>query len=69
MGIDSELAVNEVDEELICSICRGILEDPVEIKDCEHMFCDGCIRPSIQEKNQIKLHVLRNNFIFFCNYL
>ena len=54
MGIYFDLAVNEVDQELICSICAGILENPVEIKDCQHMFCEGCIRRWMQESDQIK---------------
>ena len=55
MGIDSELMDAKVDEEFICSICTEILENPVEIKDCEHIFCDECIRPWIQERDQIEI--------------
>ena len=52
MGIDLDLAVSQVDEEFVCVICQDILLNPVEIKGCEHIFCDGCIRGSIQERDQ-----------------
>ena len=55
MGIDLDLAVSQVDEEFVCVICQDILLNPVEIKGCEHIFCDGCIRGSIQERDQIKI--------------
>ena len=31
MGFDSSRFVDEVDAELICSICHGILEDPRQV--------------------------------------
>jgi len=31
MGYDSARFVDEVDAELICSICHGILEDPKQV--------------------------------------
>jgi len=31
MGFDSARFVDEVDAELICSICHGILEDPRQV--------------------------------------
>ena len=65
MGIDSDLAVNEVDGELLCSICTGILENPVEIEECEHMFCEGCIRRWMQERNQIEMPIIFYNQVDF----
>ena len=41
MGIDAERFIN-VNQELICCICTGVLEDPVETP-CHHVFCSKCI--------------------------
>ena len=35
---------SEVDEELICPICSGVLQDPVHTPQCEHAFCRDCIK-------------------------
>jgi len=48
MGIAFDLAVGQVDEEFVCPVCKDILVNPVEIKGCEHVFCDGCIRGALQ---------------------
>lgn len=32
-----------VDEELICPICSGVLQEPVHTPQCEHAFCKKCI--------------------------
>ncbi len=32
---------NDINEELICIICKGVLEDPVWAYHCEHAFCKG----------------------------
>ena len=41
MGIDIERFPG-VSPELICSICAGVLENPVELP-CRHVFCSPCI--------------------------
>lgn len=41
-GICRERFVDEVNEELICSICLQVLLDPVA-DVCEHFFCRTCI--------------------------
>lgn len=43
MGYELERFVGEVDEELLCSICGHVLQDPLQIKDCEHCFCTSCV--------------------------
>lgn len=43
MGYDTQRFTGNVDEEFICSICHGVLEDPVQIAVCEHSFCKLCI--------------------------
>jgi hypothetical protein len=44
MGYDLERIFEAVDEELKCGICFGLLENPVQINDCEHIFCGNCIK-------------------------
>ncbi|PAA90019.1 hypothetical protein BOX15_Mlig006709g3 [Macrostomum lignano] len=43
MGFELARFEGEVDEELICPICGGVLDAPVQAPDCEHTFCTGCI--------------------------
>ncbi|GBL97058.1 E3 ubiquitin-protein ligase NRDP1 [Araneus ventricosus] len=43
MGYDIARFQGEVDEELICPICSGVLEDPLQAPICEHVFCKTCI--------------------------
>ncbi|XP_023164781.1 E3 ubiquitin-protein ligase NRDP1 isoform X3 [Drosophila hydei] len=43
MGYDVNRFQGEVDEELTCPICSGVLEDPLQAVMCEHAFCRGCI--------------------------
>jgi len=52
MGIDTALALDNLDDEFVCAICTDILENPVEISRCEHNFCDSCIRKWIQDKSE-----------------
>jgi len=47
MGIDTALAIGELDADFICAICTDIVQNTV-ITTCEHYFCDSCIRPWIQ---------------------
>ncbi|OWK61455.1 RING finger protein 151 [Lonchura striata] len=42
MGYDIERFVGYVNEGLLCSICRDVLEDPLQAP-CEHAFCSACI--------------------------
>mgnify|MGYP001793854365 CR=1 FL=1 len=42
MGYDIERFVGRVNEGLLCSICRDVLEDPLQAR-CEHAFCSSCI--------------------------
>ncbi|KAH1002211.1 hypothetical protein HUJ04_008322 [Dendroctonus ponderosae] len=43
MGFEINRFQGEVDEELICPICSGVLEDPLQAPECEHVFCKACI--------------------------
>ena len=44
MGYDVARFMGDVDEELLCPICSGVLEDPLQAPECEHAFCMGCIQ-------------------------
>ncbi|XP_054565477.1 E3 ubiquitin-protein ligase NRDP1-like [Eptesicus fuscus] len=43
MGYDVTRFQGDVDEDLICPICGGVLEEPVQAPHCEHAFCNACI--------------------------
>lgn len=43
MGYDLTRFQGDVDEELICPICSGVLEEPLQAVACEHAFCRACI--------------------------
>ena len=43
MGYDTTRFTCSVDEELLCAICKSVLEDPLQAPACEHAFCAGCI--------------------------
>lgn len=42
MGYDTDRFITPVHDDLTCSICRDVLEDPVQAP-CEHAFCRSCI--------------------------
>ena len=50
MGYEIECFQCTVDEELICSVCNGVLEDPVQAQSCEHSFCSNCILEWLKEQ-------------------
>ncbi|XP_076286699.1 E3 ubiquitin-protein ligase NRDP1 elgi isoform X1 [Lasioglossum baleicum] len=56
MGFDLTRFQGEVDQELICAICSGVLEDPVQVSnmlqapECEHTFCRTCITEWIKRQ-------------------
>ncbi|GAB1302926.1 E3 ubiquitin-protein ligase NRDP1 [Apodemus speciosus] len=43
MGYDVTRFQGHIDEDLICPICNGVLEEPVQALHCEHAFCKACI--------------------------
>jgi len=43
-----ERARDEVDPDFVCQICHGILDDPKQRSDCEHVFCMPCIQSWLQ---------------------
>lgn len=50
MGYDIECFQCTVDDELICSICNGVLKDPLQAQSCEHSFCSKCISEWLKEQ-------------------
>jgi hypothetical protein len=50
MGYDIERFIKlSINQEFICDICQGILEEPLMIRDCKHLFCCKCIHEYIKE--------------------
>ena len=58
MGYEIGRFEDEVDEELICTICGQVLESPVQIRQCEHCFCSSCVHEWL--KHQAVCPVDRN---------
>ncbi|KAL7299025.1 E3 ubiquitin-protein ligase NRDP1 [Trichogramma pretiosum] len=50
MGFDVARFQGPVDEELVCPICSGVLQDPVQAPACEHAFCKTCINEWISRQ-------------------
>ena len=50
MGYDTGQFEGETPEELICSICTGVLARPVTTH-CDHLFCSECIHDWLRENN------------------
>jgi len=50
MGFEVHLFQCEIDEELICPICSGVLEDPRQAPSCEHAFCSECIKEWLRRR-------------------
>ena len=50
MGWDVDRFPGEVDLELVCCICTGVLEDPVE-SPCRHVFCSRCVKPWVDKNS------------------
>ncbi|KAJ9133242.1 TNF receptor-associated factor 6 [Coniochaeta hoffmannii] len=40
--------VDDVDETLICPICRTPFHEPITTKRCGHTFCTGCLRRAVE---------------------
>ena len=51
MGYELARFVDEVDEELMCSICGQVLESPVQVRQCEHCFCGSCVNEWLKHQS------------------
>ena len=54
MGFDVERFLEPIDEDLKCSICFGVLEDPL-VTPCGHVFCAQCIVQRIADRGTCPL--------------
>ena len=54
MGYDLERFEDKdnIDQDLICSICHDVLQDPVYFGQCEHSFCKVCILDCMKRKQE-----------------
>jgi len=57
LHINDDIVINKsyydpMAKELICSICKGLLIDPVLCTECEHPFCSSCIGEWTKKNNQ-----------------
>lgn len=43
MGFEITRFESTVDDELICAICEGVLQNPIQVISCEHVFCSNCL--------------------------
>eukprot|EP01112_Ceratiomyxa_fruticulosa_P016359 TRINITY_DN4926_c0_g1_i1.p1 TRINITY_DN4926_c0_g1~~TRINITY_DN4926_c0_g1_i1.p1 ORF type:complete len:532 (-),score=75.25 TRINITY_DN4926_c0_g1_i1:31-1626(-) len=50
-GRDPALFVKEVDIDLCCSICMGVLVNPFD-SPCSHSFCFSCINSALKKKSE-----------------
>jgi E3 ubiquitin-protein ligase NRDP1 len=41
MGFEVNRFQGEVDEELVCPICSGVLEDPLQVRKVERTKCNA----------------------------
>jgi E3 ubiquitin-protein ligase NRDP1 len=53
MGFDINRCVSiHLEDNFLCSICCGIIENPKKILRCDHIFCQKCITVWILEKSK-----------------
>lgn len=43
MGFD-RLNFKDVAMDCLCSICKGVFENPVQLEECQHIYCRECIQ-------------------------
>ncbi|XP_053214812.1 RING finger protein 151-like isoform X1 [Panonychus citri] len=48
MGFRIHLFKEEPDRDIICSVCMGVLDNPVK-DQCGHFFCADCLGPWLQK--------------------
>lgn len=49
MGFEVERFQKEVDDDLLCAYCRGVVEEPVAGK-CGHLFCKACLEKALSKR-------------------
>ena len=48
-GFDTARFHSTIDDGFICSICLGVLKDPMQCEHNEHYFCSGCIKKHLEK--------------------
>ena len=48
-GFDTARFQSTIDDGFICSICLGVLKDPMQCEHNEHYFCSGCIKKHLEK--------------------
>lgn len=51
-GYNTNRFKSTIDEGLTCSICLGVLKDPLQCENNEHYFCSGCIEKHLEKTSQ-----------------
>ena len=54
MGFPIDLFQDPVDDELICSICMEVFDEPVQDEE-EHIFCKSCINKWLETSHKCPL--------------
>lgn len=47
MGFEEHRFVGQVRSELKCSLCHGVLDNPMRAPACGKVFCAGCLLPTV----------------------
>jgi hypothetical protein len=56
MGIDKQLFIKGVTEEIICKLCEKVMENAVQCNKCELWFCQSCLDNSCLHPEQGCVH-------------
>ena len=48
-GFDTNRFQSTIDEGLVCSICLGVLNNPMQCENNEHYFCSCCIKKHLEK--------------------
>ncbi len=64
-GLEENLAIEKIDQELTCSICLNHFEEP-KVLPCCHYYCRGCIvklRARVKSGNAFNCQECRNETV------
>ena len=52
---------HDIDDDFICVICLGVLEDPVYFLKYEHTFCRKCINVAMKRKSECPMDRIKQS--------